>query len=249
MINEKYEIYSFSMELHEPMPATRKNVVFLIPIKNKISASPTKQHLSLFPHNLVLIWTFLPKSIFMKKSLQFSLLIASLFFVHQVHAQKSGKPFSFGLGLEGGAILSDDQFKESFSSELGLSIKFSVKAGPGFVTFSPGALLVVPKSISEEEVKLGSHFPLRLGYKYIFAGKIFVMAEAGYASYTLYTANPNVEEQDVDIIKEKAKGFTYAPSIGVNLGKFEAGIRYDVTRLKEFERNVGLLGARIGVNF
>lgn len=185
----------------------------------------------------------------MKKTLQISLFIASLIFTNQVYAQKSAKPFSFGLGLEGGTILSDNQFKASFSSELGLSMKFSVKAGPGFVTFSPGALLVVPKSISEEDVKLGTHIPLRLGYKYIFAGKLFVMAEAGYASYTLYTANPKIEEQDVNIIKEKAKGFTYAPSIGINLGKFEAGIRYDVTRLKEFDQSIGLLGARIGVNF
>jgi hypothetical protein len=103
--------------------------------------------------------------------------------------------------------------------------------------------LVVPKSISEEDLKIGTHIPLRVGYKYIFAEKFFVMGEVGYAAYTLYAAG-----EDEDIVKEKSGGFTYAPSVGVNLGKFEAGIRYEATALKD-DVKVALLGLRLGFNF
>lgn len=85
------------------------------------------------------------------------------------------------------------------------------------------------------------------GDKYIFAGKFFVMGEAGYAAYTVYSADASSESDE--IVKEKAGGFTYAPSIGVNLGKFEAGIRYEATHLKDFDTRMGLLGLRLGFNF
>jgi hypothetical protein len=179
----------------------------------------------------------------MKRIILLSALILSTLYASEVYAQKDGKPFSFGFGLEGGLITGDADFKEFFSSEFGLSLRFSVKAGPGYATFSPGALLVVPKSISEEDLKIGTHIPLRVGYKYIFAEKFFVMGEVGYAAYTLYAAG-----EDEDIVKEKSGGFTYAPSVGVNLGKFEAGIRYEATALKD-DVKVALLGLRLGFNF
>ncbi|HRN56046.1 MAG TPA: hypothetical protein PLL71_06325 [Agriterribacter sp.] len=181
----------------------------------------------------------------MKKILLLFVIAASTLFLGQVYAQKGDKPFSFGFGFEGGPLVGDANFKEAFSSEFGMSIRFSVKAGPGYATFSPGALLVIPKSLSEDDIKIGSHIPLRLGYKYIFAERFFVMGEAGYAAYTVYSA----DNENDEIVKEKAGGFTYAPSVGVNLGKFEAGIRYEATRLKDFDAKVGLLGFRLGFNF
>ncbi len=181
----------------------------------------------------------------MKKIMLLLVIAVSTLYMSQVYAQKNGKPFSFGFGFEGGPLVGDANFKEVFSSEFGLSLRFSVKAGPGYATFSPGALLVMPKSVSEDDIKIGTHIPLRLGYKYIFAEKFFVMGEAGYAAYTVYSAN----NEDDDIRKDKTGGFTYAPSVGVNLGKFEAGIRYEATHLKDSDVKVGLLGLRLGFNF
>jgi hypothetical protein len=183
----------------------------------------------------------------MKKLLLLFVIVLSTLCVSQVYAQKDGKAFSFGFGFEGGPLVGDHGFKNAFSSEFGLSLRFSVKAGPGYATFSPGSLLVMPKSLSEDDIKIGSHIPLRLGYKYIFAEKFFVMGEAGYAAYTFYSTDPFSESDE--IVKEKDGGFTFAPSVGVNLGKFEAGIRYETTRLKDFNARVSVLGLRLGFNF
>ncbi|HRO47429.1 hypothetical protein [Agriterribacter sp.] len=183
----------------------------------------------------------------MKKIILLLVIAVSTLYMSQVYAQKHGKPFSFGFGFEGGPIIGNADFKEVFSSEFGLSLRFSVKAGPGYATFSPGALLVMPKSLSEDDIKIGTHIPLRLGYKYIFAERFFVMGEAGYAAYTVYSADAGSESDE--IVKDKSGGFTYAPSVGVNLGKFEAGIRYEATHLKDSDTKIGLLGLRLGFNF
>ena len=183
----------------------------------------------------------------MKKVVLLFVIALSTLYVTQGYAQKNGKVFSFGFGFEGGPVVGDANVKDVFSSEFGLSLRFAYKAGPGYVTFTPGALLVMPKSISEEDIKIGSHIPLKLGYKYIFAEKFFVMGEAGYASYTVYAAD--VTSETDEIVKEKDGGFTFAPSVGVNLGKFEAGIRYETTRLKDFDTRISLLGLRLGFNF
>ena len=183
----------------------------------------------------------------MKKVILLFVIALSTLCVSQVYAQKDGKTFSFGFGFEGGPLVYDADIKDVFSSEFGLSLRFSYKAGPGYVTFTPGALLVMPKSVSEEDIKIGSHIPLKLGYKYIFAERFFVMGEAGYAAYTFYSADPFSESDE--IVKEKDGGFTFAPSVGVNLGKFEAGIRYETTRLKDFDTRISLLGLRLGFNF
>lgn len=73
------------------------------------------------------------------------------------------------------------------------------------------------------------------------------MAEAGYSQYTFYSAD--VSNESDEIVKEKGGGFSYAPSIGVNLGSFEAGIRYESTQLKDFNSKISLLGLRLGFNF
>ncbi|MBX2920605.1 MAG: outer membrane beta-barrel protein [Chitinophagaceae bacterium] len=191
----------------------------------------------------------------MKRSILLVVATAALFSVITVQAQKDGKKFSAGFGIESGLILGDDAMKESFGAEFGFSARFSVKAGPGYATFTPGVMLVFPKSlnINEEEgsadLKVGTHIPLKLGYKYIIAEKFFVMAEAGYARYTFYST----EGESDDVLKQKAGGFTYAPSIGANLGKFEVGLRYEASSLKlkgsDFKVKPSMLGLRIGFNF
>jgi hypothetical protein len=189
------------------------------------------------------------KLINLKRFLILGMIMTSSLFVSNLYAQKDGKPFSFGFGIEGGGILGDKNFKEVFSSEFGMSLRFSVKAGPGYATFTPGGMLVIPKSVDEDEVKVGTHVPLKLGYKYIIADKFFVMAEGGYSFYTIYTADSDAESVD-DMTKERYSGFTYAPSVGLNLGKFELGLRYETTILKKnVDVKPGLLALRIGFNF
>jgi len=172
-------------------------------------------------------------------------------FAGKVYAQKEGKPFSFGFGIEAGPMVGDKAFKETFSSEIGMSLRFSVKAGPGYVTFTPGGSLVLPKSVSADaqEIKVGTHIPLKLGYKYII-NKFFVMAEGGYSMYNLYTVNEDSESID-DVEKHHGGGFTYAPSVGANLGKFEVGVRYESTLLKMEGINYkpSIVGFRVGFNF
>lgn len=184
----------------------------------------------------------------LRKILVLVIFIISLFFVNSLYAQKSGKLFSFGFGLEGGPIV-DKEFKNSFSAEAGLSFRFSLKAGPGFVTFTPGGMVVIPKSVNEDSVKVGTHLPFKVGYKYIIADKLFVMVEGGYAFYTFYTADQNTQGAD-DIKKERDGGFTYAPSVGLNLGVFELGLRYETTILKKStDVKPALLALRLGFNF
>ncbi|MFT3705896.1 MAG: hypothetical protein QM802_26255 [Agriterribacter sp.] len=187
----------------------------------------------------------------MKKVCTLALIVISTLCITKAQAQKEGKQFSFGFALEGGPVIGDKGFKEVFGSEAGLSLRFSYKVGPGYITFSPGGALVLPKSVSEddEEVKVGTHIPIKLGYKFII-GKFFVMAEGGYSFYTFYTADENSTGLD-DVAKERRGGFTYAPSIGANLGKFEIGVRYQATMLKVDEETVkpSTVALRIGFNF
>lgn len=186
----------------------------------------------------------------MKKVLFVTIAITALF-ISKANAQREDKQFSFGFGVEGGPMLGDKNFKNDFSSEFGLSFRFSYKAGPGYATFTPGGLLVLPKKIGEnaDNVKVGTHVPLKVGYKFI-AGKFFAMAEAGYSFYNLYIVDENTENLN-NVPKVKGGGFTYAPSIGANLGVFEIGLRYEST-LAKFEGTKitpSMLGLRLGFNF
>lgn len=188
------------------------------------------------------------KSAGLKKLFTLGIIVTSLLFVSNLYAQKDGKPFSFGFGIEGGPIM-DKDFKNTFSSEFGMSLRFSVKAGPGYATFTPGGLLVIPKSVDEADIKVGTHVPLKLGYKYIIADKFFVMAEGGYSFYTIYTVDDSGNATG-DVVKDRDGGFTYAPSVGLNLGKFELGLRYETTILKKYtDVKPALLALRIGFNF
>lgn len=187
----------------------------------------------------------------MKRTILLLVLATALFSTTAVQAQKDGKKFSAGFGIESGLIVGDDAMKNTFGAEFGFSARFSVKAGPGYVTFTPGGMLVFPKSLNIDgengnaDIKVGSHIPLKFGYKYIIAEKFFVMAEAGYAHYTFYST----ESESDEVTKVKEGGFTYAPSIGANLGKFEIGLRYEASVLKDLDLKPAMLGLRLGFNF
>lgn len=185
----------------------------------------------------------------MKKILTIVMAFVIITSANQAYAQDD-KAFSFGFGFEGAPVVGDKGFKEGFSSQAGLSLRFAVKAGPGYVTFTPGASLVIPKKIDEDNLKIGTNIPLKLGYKYNFASKFFAMAEGGYSIYSFYTAD--LEDADIESIsksKHTTGGFTWAPSIGVDLGKLELAVRYESTILSKEKANASLAAFRIGFNF
>jgi hypothetical protein len=172
-------------------------------------------------------------------------------FITKANAQKEDKNFSFGFGVETGFLIGDKNFKTDFSSEFGLSFRFSAKVGPGYITFTPGGTIVLPKSVNSDagKVKMGTHIPIKVGYKYII-DKFFVMGEVGYSSYALYLVDENTTSYD-NLPKVTGGGFTYAPSVGLNLGVFELALRYQATAAKfsGIKYAPSTVGLRIGFNF
>lgn len=184
----------------------------------------------------------------MRKMLAFLVIIVTTHLSNECFAQDGKKPFSFGFGFEGGPVVGNKNIKDIYTSEFGMYLRFSFQAGPGYVTFAPGAHLVFPKNLtSDDDLKIGTHVPYKLGYKYIINDKFFVMGEAGYARYRFYTLSSEGDE----IEKIKNGGFCFSPSVGLNLKKFELGLKYENTIIndKNAEYNVGLLALRAGFNF
>ncbi|MBS1747086.1 MAG: hypothetical protein JST21_13025 [Bacteroidetes bacterium] len=183
----------------------------------------------------------------MRKTITSLAFAIAILFAQQAKAQKEkpGKNFSGGFGIEAGLISGDEAFKSVFNSEFGLSGRFEFKAGPGWITLTPGGGVVIPKSFNEddEDISVGTHYFVKAGYKYIFLKKMFVMGEVGYGSYTIYNANNNSE----DVTKSTSGGLCFAPTIGANFGVFELGLSYENTKVTD--GSVGKLGLRLGWNF
>ena len=157
-----------------------------------------------------------------------------------VQAQNESKVFSFGFGLEGGLPLGDAKAAYKFAG--GLTLRASYHAGPGFITLTSGALAYLPKSGNGEETKASLQIAVKLGYKYVCYKPFFVMAEAGFSSFKIYYADDNG-----NLASSNSGGFTYAPTVGVNLNAFELGLRYEATSITG--GTVSTVGLRLGFNF
>lgn len=144
-----------------------------------------------------------------------------------------------GLGLDGGVVNGD--YKSVYNWGLGINLRVGYQAGPGFVTFSTGGIILPPNNQAPSSVKLSVLAPLKLGYKAVIADNFFVSAEAGYAllrtvvddAYGLGTATEG--------------GFVYSPGLGVQFGKVELGLHYQATTIKGASLNMPM--ARLGINF
>jgi hypothetical protein len=174
----------------------------------------------------------------MKKKFTFFLL-ASLC-VLTANAQKETKKFSVGFGIEAG--IPQGALADFYSTDFGLTIRFSVHAGPGFVTLTTGALAYAPKTVSGQPAKVGLQIPVRAGYKFIFVHHLFVMGEVGYSDFNTYYG------QKGNIVKGTTGAFLVAPSIGFQANAFEIGLRYDVYS-NSAGGSGGSAGVRIGFNF
>ena len=152
-------------------------------------------------------------------------------------AQKETKSFSVGFGLEGGIPTGD--VSNLYSAAVGITVRFSYHAGPGFLTLTSGAIGYDPKDIQGQPKRVGLQIPVRAGYKYI-VHHFFAMGEVGFAEFRSYYG------KDGNVLSTGQGSFIAAPSVGVQFNAFEAGIRYGM----DFRSNGGgLLGLRIGFNF
>jgi hypothetical protein len=171
----------------------------------------------------------------MRKITVLMLMIA--FCATKAVAQKETKNFSVGFGLEAGVPVGN--YSSLYGSDMGLTIRFSFHAGPGFVTLTTGAIGFIPKDLNGEPKKAGLQIPFRVGYKYIIQHHFFVMGEVGYVSTkTYYAAQGKLESLN-------SGSFIAAPSIGVQFNAFEISFRYDIN----FKDQAGSIGPRIGFNF
>jgi hypothetical protein len=172
----------------------------------------------------------------MKKTAIIILMIA--FCAIKAEAQKETKKFSVGFGIEAGVPTGPPSDLYSFA--IGLTVRFSYHVGPGFVTFTTGALGYDPKTIViGQKKKVGLQIPFRAGYKYI-VNHFFVMGELGYSEFKSYYG------QNGELVSTSSGSFIAAPSVGVQFNAFEVGIRYGI----DFRSGGGgLFGARIGFNF
>jgi len=155
-------------------------------------------------------------------------------------AQKEGKSFSAGFGIEAGIPVGAATTAYHFTG--GLGIRFSYHAGPGFVTLSSGAIAYVPKSGEGKSTKASLQIPIKAGYKYVFHKPFFVMGEIGYSSFRVYYAGVGN-----NIASNSSGGFTYAPSAGVTFNAFEVAIKYEGTSLTG--GSLSTFGVRLGFNF
>ena len=166
------------------------------------------------------------------------LLCLLVFAGNMANAQNEKKAFSVGLGLEGGIPASSTGY--NFMG--GLTVRFSLHEGPGFVTLSSGAVAWAPKSFQGETPKASLQIPVLAGYKYIFAKPFFVMGEIGYSSFRVY-----YKDNDNNLASLSSGGFTYAPTVGVTFNAFEAGLRYEGTSLSGGTMSAVML--RLAFNF
>jgi hypothetical protein len=171
----------------------------------------------------------------MKKKMLFFLLAS--FCVFAANAQKETKNFSVGLGLEVGSP--GGNLGDIYNTAIGLTVRFSLKAGPGFAALTTGVIGYTPKTIPGVASKAGLQIPVRVGYKYIIQHHFFVMGETGYSDFNTYFGSKG------NIVTRSSGALLIAPSIGFQANAFEIGLRYDI-----FSNSTGsVFGVRVGFNF
>jgi hypothetical protein len=152
-------------------------------------------------------------------------------------AQKQTKKFSVGFGIEGG--VPSGSYSTAYTSDIGLTVRFSFLAGPGYVTLTTGAIGLLPKKIVGISEKAGLQLPVRAGYKYIIQHHFFLMGELGYASTKVYYGSQGK-------LQSVSQGsFLVSPAIGVQFNAFEIALRYE----SHSGDGGALFGPRIGFNF
>jgi len=176
----------------------------------------------------------------MKRTITLMLLLC-LTGVLELKAQDSGfKKFRLGIGIEG--ALAGKGLKDSYSAGAGLTLRaqYNVSREIG-ITLTSGAIVFIPKDLSgnSKEAKAAVDIPVKLGGRYMITDHFYGMLELGMSSVSVYYTDANGDVQKAP----SSSSFTYAPGLGVKLGFFDLGIRYEAFEQADF------LGARVGFNF
>jgi len=174
------------------------------------------------------------------KQIRYVLAVMLLCFALTSVAQKPGKFFSIGFGFEGG--IPQNYASTLYKFTVGGSLRFSLHAGPGFATISAGGNVFTPYEISGQGTKVALQIPVEAGYKYIFLRHFFVMGELGYSWFRYYS-----EGTYNNLVINKTGGFSYGPSLGVQLGALELRLKYETMVLNS--GNLNDLRLRLGFNF
>lgn len=153
------------------------------------------------------------------------------------NAQKETKKFSVGIGLEAG--VPTGVTANVYTTAVGLTVRLSWLAGPGFVTLTSGVIGYAPKTIVGVPAKAGLQIPVRAGYKYIIQHHLFLMGEAGYSDFNTYFGSKG------NIVSRSSGSFVVAPSIGFQANVFEISVRYDISS----GNGASVVGVRLGFNF
>jgi len=163
------------------------------------------------------------------------IFLVAVLYVLSTRAQKETKKFSAGFGIEAGVPTGNSS--NAYTSAFGLTIRLSWLAGPGFVTFTSGAIAFAPKTVAGVKPKVGLEIPVRVGYKYIIHHHLFLMGETGYSDFNAYYgANGKVQST-------QSGSVLFAASVGYQANAFEIGLRYGVAN------SSGVAGVRLGFNF
>lgn len=159
--------------------------------------------------------------------------------VSNIVAQKETKQISVGIGIEAGAP--QGAFSDLYSLAAGFTLRFSYRAGPGFITLTSGAVGYDPKTVVVgQKKKVGLEIPVRAGYKYIIHHHFFVMGEAGYAEFKSYFG------QEGQVVSTTSGSFIATPSVGVQFNALEISLRDELN----FRSGGGsVIGLRLGLNF
>jgi hypothetical protein len=148
------------------------------------------------------------------------------------------RKFRLGLGLEG--ALPGKGLKNAYSIGGGLTLRAQYNISPEIgITLASGAIAFIPKDIQNSTAKAALDVPVKLGAKYMITPVFYAMGEIGLSSLRIFYTDADDKIQSI----KGSSSFTYAPGIGLQLGGFDLGIRYEA-----FE-NAGFLGTRIGFNF
>lgn len=144
-----------------------------------------------------------------------------------------------GLGLDGGVVNGD--FKSLYNWGVGLNLRVGYQAGPGFITFSTGGIVLPPNSQASSSLKLSILAPFKFGYKAVIADNFFISGEAGFALLR------SLVDDAYGIATTNQAGFVYSPGLGVQFGRVELGLHYQSTLFKGSSLNMPM--ARLGINF
>ncbi|RYZ99722.1 MAG: hypothetical protein EOP47_16035 [Sphingobacteriaceae bacterium] len=171
------------------------------------------------------------KKIFTLTVVMFAALVAT-----NVQAQDV-KKFTIGIGVEG--ALPVGGLKTVYNIGAGATVRAAYGLDEkSAVTLTTGAIAFIPKDLGGVDLKAQLNIPVKAGYKYFLTHKFYGIGEAGFTFIKTYVPNGAGGTTSVS-----GTEFTYAPGVGVQLGGFDASLRY------EGYSGAGFLGLRLGFNF